>query len=427
MPVRVIVGAQWGDEGKGKIVDRLSRDAHYVVRYQGGANAGHTLQFDDKKVVLHLVPSGIFNGNARCVIGNGVVIELQALLDEIEAIREMGIDLEGRLLVSSAAHVILPYHRVLDQIKEKHRGEDAIGTTGRGIGPAYVSKVSRVGIRMGDLFHPAILEEKVERNLADINQAMVHIYKEQEIETAPIIDEALDAAERLQPYITDTASVLHEAIERGENILLEGAQGSLLDLDHGTYPYVTSSSPTAGGACTGSAIPPMAISHVMGISKAYCTRVGNGPFPTELQDDTGEFLRKQGQEFGATTGRPRRCGWIDLVALKYAVKVNGIDELTITKIDVLDDLDEVKLCRAYHVDGKETTSYPVDLHRLEQVTPVYKTMPGWKTALPGIDSYEDLPAATRNYLDYIQEYLGIELKILSTGPGRTETLILGSI
>ncbi|MDX1617895.1 MAG: adenylosuccinate synthase, partial [Balneolaceae bacterium] len=335
MSIRVVVGAQWGDEGKGKIVDLLSGEADYVVRYQGGANAGHTLSFGDQTIVLHLVPSGIFNGKAKCIIGNGVVIEPQALLDEIGEIEQMGVDLENRLYISSAAHLILPYHRVLDQVKEKHRGEDAIGTTGRGIGPAYVSKVSRVGIRMADLFHKEIFAEKLKSNLADINEALIHVYKVDPIEVEPILDEALEAAEKLSPYITNTAALLHSGMKGGKEILMEGAQGSLLDLDHGTYPYVTSSSPTSGGACTGTGLPPTAIDHVMGISKAYCTRVGNGPFPTELTGKTGELLREKGQEFGATTGRPRRCGWIDLVALKYAVDLNGIDELAITKLDVL--------------------------------------------------------------------------------------------
>ncbi len=309
MSIRVVVGAQWGDEGKGKIVDHLSKEADYVVRYQGGANAGHTLKFDGKKVVLHLIPSGIFNGDAKCVIGNGVVIDPKALLEEIENIEKMGFGLKGRLFISNAAHVILPYHQLLDQVKEKHRGEDAIGTTGRGIGPAYVSKVSRVGIRTADLFHPEMLREKIESNLADINESLEHIYKEKLLDSKPILDDALEAAEKICPYIHNTGAILHQAIERNENILLEGAQGSLLDIDHGTYPYVTSSSPTSGGACTGSGIPPTAIEKVMGITKAYCTRVGNGPFPTELNNDFGELLREKGQEFGATTATALGLTW----------------------------------------------------------------------------------------------------------------------
>ncbi|HET6528585.1 MAG TPA: adenylosuccinate synthase [Balneolaceae bacterium] len=424
MSVRIVVGAQWGDEGKGKIVDLLSKDAGYVVRYQGGANAGHTLEFDDKKIVLHLIPSGIFNGDATCVIGNGVVIDPHALLDEIKEVEALGANLKDRLKISNAAHVILPYHKLLDKIKEEHRGDDAIGTTGRGIGPAYVSKVSRVGIRMADLFHLEKLKEKLEQNIADINEALKHVYKKETIEAQPILDDLLKAAERLCPYITNTASLLHDAIEKGEEILLEGAQGSLLDVDHGTYPFVTSSSPTAGGACTGSGIPPTAVNKVMGITKAYCTRVGNGPFPTQLDDKAGEKLRSGGHEFGATTGRPRRCGWIDLVALKYAVRVNGINELTVTKLDVLNDFEEIKLCTDYEVDGSQTSVFPTDLPDVDSIKPIYKTMPGWQQSLENCDHYDELPENAQKYLQFIQDYLNIDLTILSKGPKRSETIVL---
>ncbi len=425
MSIRVVVGAQWGDEGKGKIVDLLSKDADFVVRYQGGANAGHTLKFDDKKIVLHLIPSGIFNGDATCVIGNGVVIDPHALLEEIQEVEELGANLKDRLKISQAAHVILPYHQLLDQVKEEHRGDDAIGTTGRGIGPAYVSKVSRVGIRMSDLFHPQKLRTKVETNIEDINDALQHVYNHDPIEADPIIDDLLEAAEELCPYITNTSALLHDAIENDQEILLEGAQGSLLDVDHGTYPFVTSSCPTSGGACTGSAIPPTAIDKVMGISKAYCTRVGNGPFPTELGDgEIGEKLRAKGNEFGATTGRPRRCGWIDLVALKYAVRVNGVNELTITKLDVMDGFEEVKLCTAYEVGGERTEQFPLDLPDVDSVKPIYKTMPGWQESLEECNSYDKLPSKAKEYLDFIQEYLGVDLTILSIGPKRTETIVL---
>ena len=424
MSIRVVVGAQWGDEGKGKIVDLLSKDADYVVRYQGGANAGHTLKFDDKKIVLHLIPSGIFNGDATCIIGNGVVIDPHALLEEIEEVEALGADLKGRLKISSAAHVILPYHQLLDKVKEEHRGEDAIGTTGRGIGPAYVSKVSRVGVRMSDLAHPEQLRKKVEDNISDINEALQHIYKKEPIAADTIVEDLLEAAKKLRPYIANTGHILHEAIEQDKEILLEGAQGSLLDVDHGTYPFVTSSCPTSGGACTGSGIPPTAINKVMGISKAYCTRVGNGPFTTELHGDVGEQLREAGQEFGATTGRPRRCGWIDLVALKYAIRVNGVNELTITKLDILDDFEEIKLCTSYKVDGQETTVFPPDLPDLESVEPQYKTMPGWQQSLEECSSISDLPKEARAYLEYIQEYLDVELTILSKGPKRSETIVL---
>ncbi|MDZ7717038.1 MAG: adenylosuccinate synthase [Balneolaceae bacterium] len=424
MSIRVVVGAQWGDEGKGKVVDLLSKEADYVVRYQGGANAGHTLKFDDQKVVLHLIPSGIFNGSAECIIGNGVVIDPYALLEEIKTVEGMGVNLKDRLHISNSAHVILPYHQVLDQVKEKHRGEDAIGTTGRGIGPAYVSKVSRVGIRMSDLFHPEAFKSKVESNLKDINESLRHIYKVDTLDVQEILDDALAAADRLCPYIKNTSNILHEAIESGKEILLEGAQGSLLDIDHGTYPYVTSSSPTAGGACTGSGIPPTAIEHVMGITKAYCTRVGNGPFPTELEDEFGELLREKGQEFGATTGRPRRCGWIDLVALKYAVRINGINELAITKMDILDDFDKIKLCTEYDIGGHKTDVYPLDLTEVESVTPIYTTLPGWKQDISTYSSVEKLPKEAREYVQFIQDYLDVDMKILSKGPKRSETIVV---
>jgi adenylosuccinate synthase len=424
MSIRIVVGAQWGDEGKGKIVDLLSKEADYVVRYQGGANAGHTLEFDDNKIVLHLIPSGIFNGDATCVIGNGVVIDPHSLLDEIKEVEALGANLQNRLKISKAAHVILPYHQLLDQVKEAHRGDDAIGTTGRGIGPAYVSKVSRVGIRMSDLFHPKQLRSKVKTNILDINEALQHVYKHDPIEAEPIIDDLLEVADKLCAYITNTSALLHDAIEDDKNILLEGAQGSLLDVDHGTYPFVTSSCPTAGGACTGSGIPPTAIDKVMGISKAYCTRVGHGPFPTELNDDLGEKLRKAGQEFGATTGRPRRCGWIDLVALKYAVRVNGMNELTLTKIDILNDFEEIKLCTEYLIDGEPTETFPLDLPDIDSIEPQYQTMPGWQQSLEDCESLGDLPVDAQNYLEFVQDYLDVELTILSKGPDRTETIVI---
>lgn len=423
MSIRVVVGAQWGDEGKGKIVDLLSKEVHYVVRYQGGANAGHTLEFDDTKVVLKLIPSGIFNGDATCVIGNGVVMDPFALLKEIETVQELGISLQGRFLISNGTHIILPYHQVLDRLKEKHRGDDAIGTTGRGIGPAYVSKIARVGIRAADLFHPALLKKKITANLTDINEALVHIYKEEPLNANEMTQQLLEATEQLHPFITQTSSLLHRAVDEEQNILMEGAQGSMLDIDHGTYPFVTSSSPTAGGACTGSGIPPAAIDHVMGISKAYCTRVGNGPFPTELTDEAGQKLREEGNEFGAVTGRPRRCGWIDLVALKYAVQINGMDELALTKLDILNDFEEIKLCTSYAIEGEETDVYPLDLEVLNAVRPVYTTLPGWHSDICKHNSRDELPGEASRYIAFIEDYLGVEVKILSTGPKRSETMV----
>jgi adenylosuccinate synthase len=424
MPIRVVIGAQWGDEGKGKIVDILSDQCKYVVRYQGGANAGHTLKFDGKTFVLHLIPSGIFHPGTVCVIGNGVVIDPIKLLQEIDAVRSMGVDVEGRLLVSETAHVILPYHKALDQAREKARGDTLkIGTTGRGIGPAYVHKTARIGLRMMDLLNPEMLREKVEYAIDDTN-VLLDLHGGESVSTSEVIEEMLDCAEKLRSYITNTTHLLHLAVEAGDSILLEGAQGALLDLDHGTYPYVTSSSPTAGGACTGTGIPPSALTHVMGISKAYCTRVGNGPFPTELNDPTGEEMRKVGNEFGATTGRPRRCGWIDLVALRYAARINGMNELTITKLDVLDQFEEVKACTAYKLDGEIIDYMPLNSTELERVEPVYSTFKGWKTNTRGLTKIEDLPTAAQDFLNVICSSIRVPMRIISTGPDRSETILL---
>ena len=423
MAIRVVIGAQWGDEGKGKIVDLLSNKAHYVARFQGGANAGHTLKFDDKEVVLHLVPSGIFNGDAKCIIGNGVVIDPIALVKEIEGVKAMGFSLDNRFFISQTAHVILEYHKILDQLKEHRKGKDAIGTTGRGIGPAYVSKVARIGIRMIDLLDRSVLKHKIDQNIKDINYALEHMYKADTINADELIASLNPIIDQLEPFICNTSHLLHEAIEAGEEILLEGAQGCLLDVDHGTYPYVTSSSPTSGGACTGTGVPPTAISHVMGITKAYCTRVGNGPFPTELLDETGEELRKKGHEFGATTGRPRRCGWLDLVALKYAVRINGMNELTLTKMDVMDGFETIKVCTSYLIDGKETNVFPLCLSEIEKVHPVYTELSGWDTDISGITNWDDLPDTAKTYITFVEEYLGVPFTIISTGPKRSETII----
>lgn len=423
MSVRIIIGAQWGDEGKGKIVDLLAKYANYVVRYQGGANAGHTLKFDDKTIVLHLIPSGMFNGDSKCVIGNGVVIDPIALIEELKEVQKITPDLTDRLYISSSAHIILPYHKVLDNVKEKSRGSDAIGTTGRGIGPAYVSKVSRVGIRAGDLLDESLLEEKVKKNLDDINKAMEHVYAEPELSVAEMMDELRPAIETIRPYICNSSELLHDALEQKESVLLEGAQGSLLDVDHGTYPYVTSSSPTAGGACTGSGIPPLAITHSLGITKAYCTRVGNGPFPTELHHDDGKKLAKNGHEFGATTGRPRRCGWLDLIALKYAVRLNGFNELALTKLDVLDDFETIKVCTGYKLDGEEIGYFPPDTRVVERLEPIYKSFDGWMTSTREARDFDDLPDKAKSYIRFIEEFIGVDFTIVSTGPKRTETIV----
>lgn len=423
MPVRVIIGAQWGDEGKGKIVDLLSNRSTYVVRYQGGANAGHTLKFDGKTVVLHLIPSGIFHENTHCVIANGVVIDPEKLLQELENVRNFGATPEGRLHISSTAHVIFPFHKQLDLAKEAALSEK-IGTTGRGIGPAYMLKTARLGIRMMDLCNPDVLRQKVTENIEYANSLLENLYNQPPVDVASNVAAMQAYAKELAPFMCDTAHLLHDALDRDDVVLLEGAQGALLDIDHGTYPFVTSSSPTAGGACTGSGIPPTRINHVMGITKAYCTRVGNGPFPTELFNETGELLRSKGSEFGATTGRPRRCGWLDLVALRYAVRINGINELALTKIDVLTGLDEIKVCTAYRIQGEESYNFPQDLKQFEHLEPVYRTFKGWNTYDESVTSRSQLPESMQTYLSFIEEYLGVSIAILSTGPGRTETMEL---
>jgi adenylosuccinate synthase len=426
MSVRIVIGAQWGDEGKGKVVDLLSNQADYVARYQGGANAGHTLKFDGETHILHLIPSGIFHSNTTCAIGNGVVIDPLTLLDEIDMVRKAGVDIEGRLLISESAHVILPYHKNLDKVGETALGGQKIGTTGRGIGPAYVHKIARTGIRMMDLDDGDLLRKKMEANLAEIN-ARLATYKAEPMELDQMYEQMLEAGKKLKPYICNTTSRFHKALAAGREILLEGAQGTLLDIDHGTYPYVTSSSPTSGGACSGTGIPPTAIDHVMGITKAYCTRVGNGPFPTELEDATGDKLREAGHEFGSTTGRPRRCGWIDLVALRYAVRINGINELAITKLDVLDGFGTIKACTGYTLDGKDIDEFPLRPADLDKVEPVYKEYKGWQTSIREAASWEELPEAAREYLEALAEYLDVPVKIVSTGPGRDETIIVGEL
>lgn len=424
MSVRILIGAQWGDEGKGKIVDILAPNTDLVVRYQGGANAGHTLKFNGKTFVLHLIPSGIFHDGCQCVIGNGVVIDPFTLLQEMDAVRGMGVEPAGRLFIAETAHVILPYHKALDKANESSKGEGKIGTTGRGIGPAYVSKTSRRGIRMRDLLDEASLREKIDEALIEVNLHLSSLYGASAFTADELIPDLLDAGRQLAPYIRNTSDMVHDAIDLGQSILLEGAQGALLDVDHGTYPYVTSSSPTSGGACTGSGVPPLAVTHVMGISKAYCTRVGNGPFPTELDNELGEQIRKTGHEFGATTGRPRRTGWLDLVALRYAARVNGMSELVVTKLDVLDAMDEVRACTAYRVNGVETKVFPLGCETLEAVEPVYTTFPGWKSNTIGITSFDALPTEAKTYLDFIESYLKVPIKIVSTGPDRTETILI---
>lgn len=421
MAVSIIVGAQWGDEGKGKIVDMLSEKIDIVARYQGGANAGHTVVIGDKTYVLHLIPSGIFQKNVKCVIGNGVVIDPAALMDEIAMIRSFGIKIEGRLFISHNAHLIMPYHKLLDNIREQ--GAQKIGTTGRGIGPAYIDKYMRTGIRVVDLLDRNVLRAKLTMNIEEKNQILSKVYGKTEIDVDKIVEEYQKFDSLIDPYVTDTATFLNDALKKGKRILAEGAQGALLDVDHGTYPYVTSSNPTSGGACTGLGIPPTSVKAIIGIVKAYSTRVGNGPFPTELTEATGESLRAIGHEFGATTGRPRRCGWLDMVSLKYSMMVNGISEIALTKLDVLDSFDEIKICVAYKKDGKVLKSFPTDVQTLENIEPVYKSYKGWKETITGVKTWNKLPKRTRDYVETIEKLSGVKVSIVSVGARRDQTIV----
>jgi adenylosuccinate synthase len=420
MPVQIIVGAQWGDEGKGKIVDMLAGDADIVARYQGGANAGHTVCIGDRQFVLHLLPSGIFHPHICCVIGNGVVIDPSALLGEIAQLQAAGFNVGGRLFISHNAHLIMPYHKLLDVIREQTTNK--IGTTGRGIGPAYIDKATRNGIRIVDLLDRDVLARKITANLEEKNQILTKVYGETKIDVDAIIAEYEAFDKKIDEYITDTALYLNKALADGKRIIAEGAQGALLDVDHGTYPYVTSSNPTSGGACTGLGIPPTAVSDIVGIVKAYCTRVGNGPFPTELLDATGERLRTIGQEFGATTGRPRRCGWFDAVALRYSAMINGITRIAITKLDVLDTFEEIKICVGYEVKGKRLKSFPTDLTTLERITPVFESFPGWKEPISSVRSYADLPSNARRYVEALGGLTGTSVWLVSVGARRDQTV-----
>jgi len=420
--VEVIVGAQWGDEGKGKIVDMLAEQADIVARYQGGANAGHTVCIGEKEYVLHLIPSGIFHPHITCVIGNGVVIDPVALMDEIRQLRAAGISVQGRLLISHNAHLIMPYHKLLDSIREQ--SGERIGTTGRGIGPAYIDKATRTGIRIVDLLNRDELARKLKTNIEENNRLLSAMYGETQLDVDAIIAEYQTFDRQIDEFITDTSLFLHQALKQGKRIIAEGAQGALLDVDHGTYPFVTSSNPTSGGACTGLGIPPTAVDTVTGIVKAYSTRVGYGPFPTELADATGERLRSIGHEYGATTGRPRRCGWLDAVALRYSVMINGIQSVAITKIDVLDSLDEIRVCIGYEHGGRRLKTFPTDVASLEQITPVYETFQGWKTPLSSVTSIQHLPAATRRYLEAIAHLTGTTIRFVSVGPRRDQTILI---
>lgn len=419
MSATILVGSQWGDEGKGKIVDILSENFDIVARYQGGANAGHTVMIGDKQYILHLIPSGILRENVICVIGNGVVIDPQALLDEIALLESHGIKVDGRLYISQNAHLIMPYHKLLDTISES--GEQKIGTTGRGIGPCYIDKYARKGIRIVDLLNRAELEKKIRVNLKEKNDLLQKIYSHEGLDVEEIVKQYLEFDKTIDKYIKDVPTFLNHALDEGKSVLLEGAQGTFLDVDHGTYPFVTSSNPTSGGACTGTGIPPTRIDSVIGIVKAYTTRVGNGPFPTELTDEEGERLRKIGSEYGATTGRPRRCGWFDAFLVAYSKMINGITSVAVTKLDVLSNYEKIKVCIGYELNGKRLKTFPTSVEQLNSVTPVYEEVDGWMEDISNCNSYDELPQKTKDYLDFISKHSGINISIVSVGPKRKQT------
>ncbi|MCE0493988.1 adenylosuccinate synthase [Vibrio salinus] len=420
----VVLGTQWGDEGKGKIVDLLTEEAKYVVRYQGGHNAGHTLVIDGEKTVLHLIPSGVLRDNVKCIIGNGVVLSPDALIHEMEALEARGIPVRERLSVSEACPLILPYHIALDQAREAARGKKAIGTTGRGIGPAYEDKVARRGLRVGDLFDKAEFANKLKEVMEYHNFQLVNFYKADPVSYEEVLEQALGYADLLTSMVIDVTDELDAARKRGDKVMFEGAQGTLLDIDHGTYPYVTSSNTTAGGVAAGSGFGPCHLGYILGIVKAYCTRVGAGPFPTELDDAVGDHLSTKGAEFGATTGRRRRCGWFDAVALRRAIQLNSVTGFCLTKLDVLDGLDEIKICTGYKMkDGSTAEVSPLAADAYEGLIPVYETMPGWSEVTFGVTSLDQLPQAALNYIKRIEELTGVPVDIISTGPDRKETII----
>jgi adenylosuccinate synthase len=422
----VVLGTQWGDEGKGKIVDLLGEHVSVVVRYQGGHNAGHTLVIDGRKTVLHLIPSGIMHEGVECVIGNGVVLSPEALLKEMAELEKSGVPAQRKIKISDACTLILPYHVALDQAREKAANKNAIGTTGRGIGPAYEDKVARRAVRVSDLFDAGLLRQRIDSALELHNFVLKGMYGVDEIDAQKVFDDCMAFADRIAPMVVDCAGYLAEAGERGANMLLEGAQGTLLDVDHGTYPFVTSSNTTAGSAACGCGIGPRSIDYVLGITKAYTTRVGAGPFPTELDDASGQHLGERGHEFGATTGRARRCGWFDALAVKRACELNSVSGLCITKLDVLDGLDELKISVGYEIDGKRVTHMPSGAAQLARCTPVYESHPGWTDATEGVLSWEELPENARKYLDRLSELTGTPISIVSTGPDRRETIVLSN-
>jgi adenylosuccinate synthase len=426
MSTVVIVGSQWGDEGKGKVIDYLAAEADVVVRGQGGNNAGHSVVVDDKKYALHLIPSGILNKNALNIIGNGVVLDPEGFLNEIKGLEEKGID-TSNIKISERAHVVFPYHKTLDFLAEEARGSEKIGTTVKGIGPAYMDKVERSGIRVCDLINPEVLKAKLEKQIEFKNKIITRIYDGQALDGDKIIKDFTAYGQAIKPFVTDTSVLVHDAVKENKKVLLEGAQGTLLDIDFGTYPYVTSSHPISGGFAIGAGIGPNAIEEVLGITKAYTTRVGKGPFVTELENEVGDQIRKQGNEFGTTTGRPRRCGWLDLVIVNYAARINGMTCIALMLLDVLTGFDEVKICTAYEYKGQTIHHFPADLSVLADCKPVYTTLKGWKEDISQCKTYEALPEAAKAYIDFIEEQVGIPVKIVSIGPKRDQTIIRDEI
>lgn len=421
----IVVGAQWGDEGKGRVVDAVADRVGYIVRYQGGANAGHTVVAEGQKYVFHLLPSGMLYPGKTCIIGNGVVVDPEQLIKEIQELREKGRD-RARLVVSHCAHVVMPYHKILDVLSERARSTGyKIGTTSRGIGPCYVDKYDRIGIRMEDLVDPDVLREKLGISLEAKNLVLSRVYGEKPLAFDECYEKALAWGRELAPYLGDSFEEIAKGLASGKGVLFEGAQGTLLDVDHGTYPFVTSSSPVAGGACIGAGIGPTLIDSVIGVVKAYCTRVGEGPFVTEETGPLGNFLRDRGAEFGATTGRPRRCGWLDLVALDYAVKVNGLSAIALTKLDVLTGIDEILLCTGYEVDGQKLEHFPSNTTLLKKAVPIYETMRGWAENLSLCTSFESLPEAAQRYIERIEAFSGVPVKLIGIGPSRESTIIRG--
>ncbi len=422
MSVKIVVGSQWGDEAKAKIVDYLAIDADYVVRFQGGANAGHTVIVDGNEFIFHLIPAGIMYPDKTCVIGNGVVLDPSALMDEISGLKERGVDVDGRLFISQKAHLVMPYHKLLDQASEKHKGKNSIGTTGRGIGPAYRDKAARVGIRIVDLLNRDVFIEKLTYNVREANEILTKIYGYEPLNIEEIADAFFEFDRKIDPYVKDISVLLHDAVKAGKNILFEGAQGALLDIDHGTYPYVTSSNTIAGAACIGTGIGPTWINDVIGVMKAYTTRVGNGPFPTEFDDEFARTIRDIGGEYGATTGRPRRCGWFDGIIGRYAARINGLSSLAVTKLDVLDSLPEIKICVGYRYGDRVLDNFPADISVLASVEPVYETHKGWMQSTRDIRRFKDLPANARAYLERIAECVETPLTYVSIGSDRAQTI-----